>query len=233
MPNSQSSEPGFESLFTTVSKIGYFRSLHWRPSSLSGINEYLAIDSGGNMSDLVFARDCCMVRMLPGEAELVSEWTGLPGKAKSVKRFERSNGLYTALYKNYLFLTYIVLSLFAVYRLLFLLYRLERYLEQFVSTVIPFSHSFVSQFGLALFYGWKTPKMSTKTECSVDRQGDVETATTSTATTAVITATDWVKMATTRVYTITTWKVWFRNHYVAHAFVVCKDYYTVCGEFEI
>ena len=42
--------------------------------------------------------------MLPGEAELVSEWTGLPGEAKSVKRFERSNGLDTALYKNYLYL---------------------------------------------------------------------------------------------------------------------------------
>ena len=34
-----------------------------------------------------------MARMLPGEAELVSEWTGLPGEAKSVNRFERSNGL--------------------------------------------------------------------------------------------------------------------------------------------
>ena len=40
--------------------------------------------------------------MLPGEAEFVSECTGLPGMAKSVKRFERSNGLDTALYKNYL-----------------------------------------------------------------------------------------------------------------------------------
>ena len=39
------------------------------------------------MSDLVVARNCCMTRVLPGEAELVSE-------AKSVKRFERSNGLY-------------------------------------------------------------------------------------------------------------------------------------------
>ena len=28
MPNSQSSEPGFESLFATVSKSGHFRSLH-------------------------------------------------------------------------------------------------------------------------------------------------------------------------------------------------------------
>ena len=95
MPDSQSSEPGFESPFVTVSKIGHFRSL-------SCINECLAIDSGGNVSDLALARNCCMARMLPGEAALVSEWTGLPGRAKSVKRFERSNGLDTALYKNYL-----------------------------------------------------------------------------------------------------------------------------------
>ena len=103
MPDSQSSEPGFESPFATVSKIGHFRSLHCAPSWLSCINEYLAIDSGGHVSDLVLARNCCLTRMLPGEAELVSEWTGLPGKATSVKRFERSNGLDTALYKNYLF----------------------------------------------------------------------------------------------------------------------------------
>ena len=38
--------------------------------------------------------------MLPGEAELVSEWTGLPG----VERSERSNGPDTALYKNYRYL---------------------------------------------------------------------------------------------------------------------------------
>ena len=40
-----------------------------------------------------------MARMLPREAELVLEWTGLPGE-ESVKRFERSNGLDTALYKT-------------------------------------------------------------------------------------------------------------------------------------
>ena len=45
-----------------------------------------------------------MTRMLPGEAELVSEGTGLPGEAKSVKRFERSNRLDTELYKSYLYL---------------------------------------------------------------------------------------------------------------------------------
>ena len=37
------------------------------------LNEYLAIDSGGNVSDLALARNCCLARMLPGEAELVSE----------------------------------------------------------------------------------------------------------------------------------------------------------------
>ena len=53
------------------------------------------------MSDLVVARNCCMTRMLPGEAELVSACQG----RKSVKHFERSNGLDTALSKNipYLF----------------------------------------------------------------------------------------------------------------------------------
>ena len=104
MPDSQSSEPGFESPFATVWKIGHFPSLYWRPCRLSCINEYLAIDSGGNVSDLVLARNCFMSRMLPGEVALVSEWTGLSGKAKHVKRFERSNGLDTALYKNYLYL---------------------------------------------------------------------------------------------------------------------------------
>ena len=73
MPDSQSSEPGFDSLFVTVSKIGHSRSLHWRPCSLSCINDYLAIDSGENVSDLALARNCCLARMLPGEAELVSE----------------------------------------------------------------------------------------------------------------------------------------------------------------
>ena len=88
-----------------LEKIGHFLSLHLRPCSLSCINEYLAIDSGGNVSDLALVRNCCLTRMLLGEAELVcrNEQLGLPGKTKSVKRFERSNGLDTALYKNYFF----------------------------------------------------------------------------------------------------------------------------------
>ena len=39
---------------------------------VSCINVYLAIDSGGLVSDLVVACNCCKTRMLPGEAELVS-----------------------------------------------------------------------------------------------------------------------------------------------------------------
>ena len=50
MPDSQSSEPGFESPFATVSTIGHFRSLHDAPVDSASINEYLAIDSGGNVS---------------------------------------------------------------------------------------------------------------------------------------------------------------------------------------
>ena len=31
------------------------------------------MDSGGNVGDLVVSRNCCMARMIPGEAEMVSE----------------------------------------------------------------------------------------------------------------------------------------------------------------
>ena len=70
MPDSQSREPGFESPFATVSKIGHF-SFTSQTSLFTQLylNEYLAIDSGGHVSDLVLARNCCLARMLPGEAE--------------------------------------------------------------------------------------------------------------------------------------------------------------------
>ena len=69
MPDSQSREPGFESPFATVSKIGHFSFTSQTPLFTQLYNEYLAIDSGGNVSDLVLARNCCLARMLPGEAE--------------------------------------------------------------------------------------------------------------------------------------------------------------------
>ena len=63
--------PGSNPPLLPFRRLGIFRSIHRRPCSLSCINEYLAIDSGGHVSDLVLARNCCLVRMLPGEAENV------------------------------------------------------------------------------------------------------------------------------------------------------------------
>ena len=79
------------------------------------------------MSDLALARNCYLARMLPGEAELVSERTGLPGEAKSVKRFERSNGLDTALYKNDLFILAILATLS---QLTFIFIDLQKHVTQ-------------------------------------------------------------------------------------------------------
>ena len=61
--------PGSNPPLLPFRRLGIFRSLHRRLCSLRCINEYLAIDSGGNVSDLVLARNCCLARMLPGEAE--------------------------------------------------------------------------------------------------------------------------------------------------------------------
>ena len=73
MPDAQPSEPGFESPFPTVSKFGHFRSLHDAPVDPAVSMSTWLLDSGGNVSDLFVTRNCCMTRMLPGEAELVSE----------------------------------------------------------------------------------------------------------------------------------------------------------------
>ena len=56
------------------------------------------------MSDLGIARNCCIARLLPGEAENGVGMNRSVWEGKSVKRFERSDGLDTALYKNYLYL---------------------------------------------------------------------------------------------------------------------------------
>ena len=103
MPDSQSSQPGFESplcycfvdwafLFSPLTP--QFTQLHnWVP----GYRPCWKCEC------LVIAHNCCMARMLPGESGLVlvmnRSVTGW-----SVKRFQRSNRLDTALYKNILFL---------------------------------------------------------------------------------------------------------------------------------
>ena len=94
--------PGSNPALLLFRKLGIFVL-----SIVSAVNEYLAIDIGGNVSDLVFAHNCSVARMLPGEAENgVGMNRSARGEEKSVKRSERSNGLDTALYKNYLYLLY-------------------------------------------------------------------------------------------------------------------------------
>ena len=56
------------------------------------------------MSDLVFARNCCLARMLPREAENCVGMNRSVREGKKCKAFKRSNELDTALYKNYLYL---------------------------------------------------------------------------------------------------------------------------------
>ena len=64
--------PGSNPSLLPFRRLGIF-VLSIVPCSLSCMNDYLAIDSGGNVSDLALARNCCTAEMLPGEAELVSE----------------------------------------------------------------------------------------------------------------------------------------------------------------
>ena len=78
MSDSQSSGPGFESPLCYRFKDWAFSFSPRCPNSLSCLNKDLAIDGRGNMNE-VFARNYCVARILPREAELVSEGTGLPG----------------------------------------------------------------------------------------------------------------------------------------------------------
>ena len=59
--------PGSNPALLLLRRLGIFVLSIGAPVD-SAVNEYMAIDSGGNVSDLVFARNC-VARMLPGEAE--------------------------------------------------------------------------------------------------------------------------------------------------------------------
>ena len=72
MPNTQSSEPGFESHFAVCAFFFLSTTLQF------SINEYLVIDSGGHVR--------------------VNSLMGM--KSKCFERSERSEGLDTTLYKN-------------------------------------------------------------------------------------------------------------------------------------
>ena len=125
----------------------------------------------------------------------------------------------------------------------FYLDRLGRCLKLLLSTEGPFSHEFASQFGLAIFlYAEKTHKLSWKPSvCWMNQRATHRKWAVTPVTVDRSPATSWngnncghsgdrlsqngekqqVKTATTRVYTFTAWKIWFRNYYVTYAFVQC------------
>ena len=84
--------------FAAVSKFGHFHSFH-DASVNSAVYEYLAIDSGGN----VYVNSRCAIAAWLECFQEKPSWCQneqvFQGR-KSVKHFERSNGLDTALYKN-------------------------------------------------------------------------------------------------------------------------------------
>ena len=65
--------PGSNPPLLPFRRFDIFRSLHRRPCSLSCINEYLDIDSGGNVSDLVLARIAAWLECFPAKPRTVSE----------------------------------------------------------------------------------------------------------------------------------------------------------------
>ena len=60
------------------------------------INEYLAIDGGGNVGELYFRNNCSMSECFPNK----SSWYRKELICQSMKYFDISDGLDTALYKN-------------------------------------------------------------------------------------------------------------------------------------
>ena len=104
-------------------------------------------------------------------------------------------------------------------------------LKLFVATDSTSSHEFASQFGLAFLYTRKTQKSYREDrvprKCLLNAPVTVDRspATTWTVTTAIIAAKDWAKTAATRVYTFTTWKMWFRIIITSpmRLYSVCKN----------
>ena len=142
----------------------------------------------------------------------------------------------------------------------FLLDRLGRYLNLFVSTVGPSSHEFASQFGIAIVMGKKDPQTIAVTELparvlrwmnqrpvTVDHQRPVEKERYLRSRLINSDPSNGDKLNGDRcggsvdklsqngdkaikskrrqrefIYTFTAWIFWFRDYYVAHAFVVCR-----------
>ena len=62
MADSQSEEPVYESIFLFLSSFSFYPRC---PSSLSSMNKYMAIDSGGSVSEWSSCINCSMAECLP------------------------------------------------------------------------------------------------------------------------------------------------------------------------
>ena len=80
VPDSRLWEPGFESCAAVLKPRASFFTLHCS-SSLSNINEYLAVDKWWICVRAAFRTLILACGwMLPREVEVIFDWTGLPGK---------------------------------------------------------------------------------------------------------------------------------------------------------
>ena len=91
-------EPGFESCAVVLKPWASFFTLHCS-SSLSCINEYLAVDSGGHVYEQP-ARINGSIWLDASQRSRDGVWVNRSVRELSVKRFERSWGLDSALYKK-------------------------------------------------------------------------------------------------------------------------------------
>ena len=114
-------EPGFKSCAAVLKPWTSFFTLHCS-SSLSCINEYLAIDSGGYVYEQSSCINCSIWLDVPREVEMVFDWTGLPGKC-----FEQSWESDTVLYKNLPVFTFISCTIMSQSLKKLAYYGLERY----------------------------------------------------------------------------------------------------------
>ena len=97
-------KPGFESCAAVLKPWASFFTLHCS-SSLSCINKYLAIDSGGYVYEQLM-RIHCSIWLDASQRSQDGVWVNR--SVRVVKRFERSWGLDTALYKNLPFLKQLI-----------------------------------------------------------------------------------------------------------------------------
>ena len=111
MLDSQWRKPGFNPVCCYFEVWAYLFSPQCH-SSLSYINEYLAIDGVENVSEFVFAQQTT-VWLNASQRSRVGVRMNRSVRGCEVKCFEQSNGLDNALYKKHIFSFYHVLQLVA------------------------------------------------------------------------------------------------------------------------